>query len=278
MNDQHSRIVETVVELMKEAQRNLPVWVKKRLEQAKESEEGIAKQEINNMLENVVYSSNRNKPLCQDTGVPIFYIEIGRDFSLKTSIREAIRDGVKKATEEVPLRPSVVHPLSRKNSGDNTGKFVPIINTEIKEGKDLKIKLLPKGAGSENVSHQRMFLPGEKEKIPNWVKKKVKEAGPKPCPPLFLGIGIGGSFDYSSVLSKKALIDFNEKKSPDIRELEEEITKKVNELDIGPMGVGGNTTALGSSIKLASCHTASLPVALNIQCWAFRYSEETIKD
>lgn len=271
----YEEVVQKTKEAIKEAETTLPSKVIKDLKKLKKRETDSAKKQIQNILKNLELAQEKEKPICQDTGVPIFFVKIGRQLDLDFSLKKALTEATEKTTQEIPLRPSVVSPLERENNGRNTGKKVPIIDYELIEKNKLEITFLPKGAGSENVSQQKMMRPGDRDKLISWIKEKVKEAGPKPCPPLYLGIGIGGSFDYSTKLAKKALLDESNKKREKITELKQKILKEVNSLEIGPMGLGGKKTVLGVNIETAACHTASFPVALNIQCWANR--KKTIK-
>jgi fumarate hydratase subunit alpha len=260
-------VVETVTSLFRKAETSLGEDVKELLKKAfEEEEEEIAKRNLEAIIRNVEVAEKTGLPICQDTGIPVIFVELGRELELSFDLRDAIIEGVRKATKEIPLRPNAVDPITRRNSGDNTGSYMPQIHFEIGEGDEMKISVLPKGAGSENVSRLRMMLPSEVDRIHEFVLESVRIAMGKPCPPIFLGIGIGGTFDGSAKLAKKALLR-------DVRKMteeEERIKEMINELGIGPMGLGGRTTALGVYIEKAFCHTASLPVALNFQCWAHR--------
>ena len=210
--------------------------------------------------------------MCQDTGILIFYVEVGRNLKLDFDIKDAIEEGVKYATERIPLRPNAVDPITRKNSGNNIGAGLPDIKYELVEGYKLTITAAPKGAGSENMSALRMFNPTETDNIKKFAVETVLNAGGKPCPPVILGIGIGGSFDKAPRLAKSAILDnINE-----MDEFEKDILDDINSLGIGPMGIGGDTTALAVKVKKSYCHTASLPVAVNIQCWANRHASITL--
>ena len=206
--------------------------------------------------------------MCQDTGIMVFFVEIGRSLILDFDLEGAIVEGVRRATVQVPLRPNAVSPLSRQNSGDNTGSGLPDINYSFVEGNKLSITVAPKGAGSENMSALRMLNPTETSKIREFVLETVLKAGGMPCPPIVVGVGIGGSFDKSARLAKQALLmDMG-----DMDSFELELLNDINKLGIGTMGMGGNITALAVHVKQAHCHTASLPVAVNIQCWANRHA------
>jgi len=258
------------IELFKKAVTTIPEDIKKLLESAYRSEpEEIAKIQLKNILENIKMAEELNYPICQDTGIPIFFVETGMNLELKT-IERGLIEATVEATKIIPLRPNVVDPLTRKNTG-NTGKHVPMFHYESVDEKILKITLLIKGAGAENMSRTKMLNPSEDiESIKRFVVDTVKIAGGNPCPPTIVGVGIGGSSDYACLLAKKALLKEKNTK------LEKEILKEINILNIGPMGLGGKTTSMKVCIETASCHTASLPVAVNLQCWAHRKASVVI--
>ncbi|MBQ3736901.1 MAG: fumarate hydratase, partial [Candidatus Methanomethylophilaceae archaeon] len=209
------------------------------------------------------------RPMCQDTGVPVFYVSGKFDSSVKGDIERA----VKRATAELPLRPNLVDPLTRENTGDNTGFSSPFIHFDPTDDDFLEISVLPKGAGSENMTRLAMLNPADGiEGIKRFVVDAVLDAGGRPCPPSIVGIGIGGTSDVCVSMAKEALLLPLSKRSKDktIVNLEDELFMKLNESGLGPMGLGGQTTVLGVRIKKAGCHTASLPVAVNIGCWATR--------
>jgi fumarate hydratase subunit alpha len=185
-------------------------------------------------------------------------------------LREAITEGVIIATREIPLRPNAVDPLTRQNSGNNIGPGMPDIILNLVDGDGLCITAFPKGAGSENMSLVGMLNPADDPF--DFILQCVAERAANACPPLFLGIGIGGTFDLAARLAKRALFNM-----PGSSEMEMNLLKRINSLGIGPMGLGGDTTALGVKIEKASCHTASLPVAINFQCWAHRCVSEVVK-
>lgn len=261
--------VNAVSELIVKAQTELPSDVVKALKRAYENEESeIAKRNLEIILQNVEIAKRAKLPICQDTGIPFFFVEIGRELMLDFDVKMAITEVVRKLTPAI-LRPNAVHPLTRKNSGDNTGVGIPVVNIDLVEGDKIRIAYLPKGAGSENVSQLRMLLPMDVEKITSFVVETVARAMGMPCPPVIIGLGIGGSFDLSAKLAKKALL----RSLDSMNEFELEILEAVNSLGIGPMGLGGKTTALAVLSEIAHCHTASLPVAINLQCWANRRAE-----
>ncbi|MCS7130528.1 MAG: fumarate hydratase [Archaeoglobaceae archaeon] len=265
----YEELVNAVSEIILKAQTELPLDVVNALKRAYEVEESeIARKNLEVILQNIEIAKNSKLPICQDTGIPFFFVEIGRELELDFDIKKAIVEAVRRQTPAI-LRPNAVHPLTRKNSGDNTGIGIPVINIDFVDGDRLKITYLPKGAGSENVSQLKMFLPMEVGKIKKFVVESVAKAMGMPCPPIIIGLGIGGSFDVSAKLAKKALLRSIES----MNEFELEILEAINSLGIGPMGLGGKTTALAVLSEINHCHTASLPVAVNIQCWANRRAE-----
>ncbi|WP_338098537.1 fumarate hydratase [Methanolapillus ohkumae] len=267
-------VTNAVVEILRESEIHLPQDVVSALRAAAEKESNpTAKTQLHSILKNIEIAAQKGIPICQDTGIFIFFVEIGRGLCIDFDLEGAIRDGCAQATQKIPLRPNVVDPLSRHNTKNNLGDGLPEINYAFVPGKTLKITVAPKGAGSENMSTIRMFNPTEVSKIMEFVAKTVLDAGGKPCPPVVIGIGIGGSFNQCAKLAKEALL-FDIGKNPEdaLSQMESEILTAVNSLGIGCMGLGGDTTALSVRIKKASCHTASLPVAINIQCWANRHA------
>jgi fumarate hydratase subunit alpha len=261
-------IKNTILELLRNAVTTLPPDVKKALKKAYEKEKGTAKTNMKTILDNITLAEKAKTPICQDTGILIFYVK-----NPVKNIEKAIISGVKEATKTVPLRPNAVHPLSRENTNNNVGEKIPYINYEFTGDDFTEITVLPKGAGSENMSAFTMLNPSDGIKgIKEFALNTVVKAGGNPCPPTIVGIGIGGSADMSMKLAKKALLRPLNKchKEKKIAELEKELYNAFNLTGIGPMGMGGKTTVLGVNIEYASCHTASLPVAINFQCWAAR--------
>lgn len=269
-------------EMLKLAATRIPEDVVEALERAKKREEKkIAETQLETILKNLKIAKREKIPLCQDTGIPIFFVRKGRQLKTEFSIKESIERSIKKATDSVPLRPNVVDPISRKNSGNNLGEKHPIIHTEITEGEKFEMELMLKGAGSENWSKLFMLNPtGSPKDITGKVVETADRAGGQICPPSIIGLGIGGTADKASLMAKEALLrPLNEqKKNGEIGEMERKIKEKVNELGIGPMGLGGKTTTLDVKIEKAGCHTASLPLAINFQCWAARRAKASLKD
>lgn len=231
-----------------------------------------AKEILELLKENARVAKTEHIPICQDTGIAIFFVEIGQDLRIRNGfIVDAINEGVRKGYREGYLRKSVVDPVSRKNTGDNTPA---IIYTELVPGDKLKISFMPKGAGSENMSVIRMLRPTDGvEGIKDFVLECVKKAGANPCPPVVIGIGIGGSFEKAALLAKKSLL--RSVGSPnaklELASLEETLLKAVNRTGIGPEGLGGKVTAMAVHVESFPCHIASLPVAVNINCHAARH-------
>jgi len=248
-----------------EAEIRLPTDVLAALRRAAAAERNeVARQEFALILENIALAGERQVPICQDTGVPVVYLTLPPDVPFTPDLFAGIREGVRRATTAIPLRPNVVDPLTRENTGDNTGAGMPAVHVVF--GDRLTVTVLPKGAGSENASRIGMLLPSQAADIPRFVAETMLIAGGKPCPPVFLGVGIGGTFDGAAALAKEALL----LPVDTMDDYEQEICDAVNALGIGPMGLGGGTTALAVKVKRRDCHTASLPVAVNVQCWACR--------
>jgi len=247
------------------------------LKKAAEGEEGAAKFALDTSIKNAETAKKLQMPVCQDTGMSVVIIEIGQDVFLEGKLlSEAINDGVRRAYKDGYFRKSVCDPLTRKNTADNTPANV---HTEITAGDKIKITFLPKGFGSENMSRLYMLTPAKGVNgIIESIVNTVKEAGSRPCPPVYVGVGIGGSFDSCAFLAKKALTrnvgEFNPRE--DVKRIEEESLKRINELNIGAQGFGGKVTALGVSCEIAPTHIAGLPVAVNIQCHCIRCEKEVL--
>jgi fumarate hydratase subunit alpha len=231
-----------------------------------------AKEIIGLLKENARIAKEDRIPICQDTGIAIFFVEIGQDLRIKNGfIVDAINEGVRKGYREGYLRKSVVDPLTRKNTGDNTPA---IIYTELVPGDKLRISFMPKGAGSENMSAIRMLRPTEGvEGIKNFVLECARKAGANPCPPIVIGVGVGGDFEKAALIAKKALLRpiGSPNAKLELASLEEMLLKAVNKTGIGPEGLGGKVTAMAVHVESFPCHIASLPVAVNINCHAARH-------
>ena len=264
----------TIVEMLRSAETTLPSDVVKALKRCKRRERNrIAIVQFDCMLKNLELARKLEVPICQDTGIPTFFVELGSDLKLKFDLVQALKAAVKQATREVPLRPNVVDPLSRVNTGTSVGEEQPIIHMDVVRGKGLQIDLLLKGAGTENWSRLYMLKPTDGEAaIERAVLLTIAEAGGRPCPPTLVGVGVGGSADVACLLAKKTLLRSLGSRNPNrkLAGLELKLTNRANELGVGPMGLGGKATVLGVHVAKAACHTASLPVAVNFQCWAAR--------
>lgn len=232
---------------------------------------------IEQLIENARIAKEEKVPMCQDTGFAVFFVEMGRDLHVDGDIYEAINEGVRQGYEEGFLRKSIVsHPLTRVNTKDNTPAIIYI---DLVPGDKLKIVFAPKGGGSENMSSLKMLKPSDGlEGVKKFVVESVEKAGPNPCPPIIVGVGIGGTFEKSAWLAKKALLRHVGEKSakPEDAALEEELESLIGDLGIGPMGFGGRVTAFAVQVETHPCHIASLPVAVNIQCHAARHKEVVI--
>ncbi len=265
-----------VFELIKKAETSLPRDVESKLRESYRQENNkLAKIQLNEILKNIKLARENSLPICQDTGMLTFYVSLGeRADTTPIEIENAIRKALKKATEKIPLRENLVDSVTRKPRNSNIGFREPEIHFEFvpkKEG--IQITVMPKGAGSENVTAFTVLSPNENEdKIKNFAIKKIQEAGARPCPPIILGVGIGGSSEMAMRLAKFALLRSLKKKNKDknLAKMEERILNEANKLNIGVMGLGGKTTCLKVSIEKADSHTASLPIALSISCWATR--------
>lgn len=238
----------------------------------KEEKSKIGKNVLEQIVENDEIARNENAPMCQDTGLVVCFVEVGYDVHVDGDLYEAINQGVREAYDEGLFRKSVVkHPLDRQNTQDNTPA---IIHVKLVKGDQIKITLAPKGGGSENMSLVKMLTPAEGIKgIKELVLHTIFYAGGKPCPPLIVGIGIGGNLEKSALIAKEAILRDVEDVNPDpiLAKLEKEILDEINRLGVGPMGFGGSTTALAVKINVFPCHIASLPVAINLQCHASRH-------
>ncbi|MDA8101053.1 MAG: fumarate hydratase [Nitrospiraceae bacterium] len=271
-------IRDTVAQMCIEAAIDLSEDVCTAFDRALETETApVAKEVIGLLQENARIAREERLPICQDTGIAVFFVEVGQDLRIKNGfLADAINDGVRKGYKEGYLRKSVVDPLTRKNTGDNTPA---VIYTEVVPGDKLRISFMPKGAGSENMSAIRMLRPTDGvEGITAFVLECVKNAGANPCPPIVVGVGIGGTFEKASVMAKKALLRHIGSPNPklELARLEEDLLKAVNRTGIGPEGMGGKVTAMAVHVETYPCHIASLPVAVNINCHAARHKTITL--
>ena len=271
-------VSEKIKELFIDACENIPENVLNALKKAGEEEQSpLSKEVINKIVENAYLGREKHLPICQDTGVAVVYLTIGSEVYFEGDIYEAVNEGVRKAYTEGYLRKSVVrHPLDRVNTKDNTPAIVHI---KMVPGDIFKIDVAPKGGGSENMSLVKMLIPADGiEGIKKLVVDTVFNAGGKPCPPLVVGVGIGGNFEKCALLAKEALfreID-DESSDPIANQLEKELLTLINDTGVGAMGFGGTKTCLAVKVNVHPCHIASLPVAINIQCHAARHKSCTL--
>lgn len=246
------------------------------IKKAQENETSeIGRDILSQLIKNADLAKEKMKPICQDTGMAVIFLEIGQEVHFNGgSLTEAVNEGVRQGYNEGYLRKSIVSdPLLRVNTKDNTPA---VIHYDIVQGDKVKIKVAPKGFGSENMSRLYMLKPAQGiEGVKAAILETIENAGPNPCPPMVVGVGIGGNFELSAKLAKKALLREIGSKSdkPHIREIEEEMLEKANKLGIGPQGLGGKTTILGINIETFATHIAGLPVAVNISCHVTRHSE-----
>jgi len=270
-------IAETVAQLCQRANFELDEGVLAALKSAQQTEESpLGKEVLRQLVENAQIAERKNLPLCQDCGTAVIFLEVGQDVHIiEGDLYQAVNEGVRRGYTQGYLRKSMVsQPFSaRKNTKDNTP---PVIHTEIVPGDRIRIICLPKGAGSENMSKLAMLRPGDsREGVIDLVVRAVDEAGANPCPPLIVGVGIGATADGVMLLAKKALLRPVGKPNPDpeVAELEKEILARVNKLGIGPLGLGGSTTALAVHAEVWPTHIACLPAAVNLQCHSARHKE-----
>lgn len=273
-------VEETAFNLLRQAAVRLPDDVKEALRGAYDSEESeVGRAQLEAILRNIELAEENQAPICQDTGVITFYIQAGADFKRLQDVEEALVSAVRRATRQVPLRPNAVNPVNGRNSGDNTGRFLPQIVWEVVAGDFLELTVILKGGGSENVSALGMLLPGDGMKaLKKFVVEAVIKAGAQPCPPVILGVAFGGNADLVMKLAKKALIRplGTVNSDPEIARLEAELLDAVNSTGIGPMGLGGRITALGVHVDYAYRHPATFPAAVTFSCWALRRASARI--
>lgn len=269
-----SLITETVARLFQEANYNLPedvVAALKKAQQAEESERG--RNVLRQMLENAAVAAAGELPLCQDTGIAVVFLEIGQEVHISGDLIAAINEGVRQGYQAGYLRKSMVdQPFSeRRNSQDNTPA---VIHTEVVAGDKIKITVMPKGGGAENMTRLAMLTPAQgRQGIIDFVVSTVDHAGASPCPPVIIGVGIGGTAEKAALLAKKALLRKVgvPNADPEIALLEQKLLERINRLGIGPMGYGGRITAMAVHAEIFPCHIASLPVVVNLQCHSARH-------
>ena len=272
-------ITDTIERMCIEANEYLPGDVKCALTRFYDEEDGaVAKTVLKNIIDNYEIAAAEQVPICQDTGMACVFIELGQDVHISGGdLYEAINEGVRRGYTNGYLRKSVVRdPIDRVNTGDNTPAAITV---DIVPGDKVKITVAPKGFGSENMSAIRMFAPSAGlEGVKQFILETAEKAGPNPCPPMVLGVGIGGTFDKCAQLAKRALLRPLDSENPDpfYANLEKEMLDKINELGIGPQGFGGRTTAIGVNIEVMPTHIAGLPCAVNMSCHVTRHKTEVL--
>ena len=279
---EYDEVVKAVRDIIVHCGTDLPKDVYESLQTAMEQEKSpVSKEVLRQILENANIAKDEKRPLCQDTGLAVFFVKVGADVRVNGGLlKDAINEGTKQGYTDAYLRASTCEPFSRANLKDKIGYNLPaIIHFDLVAGDKIDIEYAAKGGGSENVSRARVFPPAAgKEGIINYVKEVISDAGGNPCPPITVGVGIGGTFEKACISSKHALFrtlgEVNE--DPEMAELEEIILKEINKLGIGAMGMGGTQTALAVHIEANPCHIASLPVSVNVQCHSSRHTHITI--
>lgn len=271
-----AQLTEVIIELLKRASIRLPRSVKEKLKEAllKEEEE-ITKHQLETILENISIAEAKKIPVCQDTGVPMYFLKVGKNWPANNQVGAAITEGTAKATKLIPLRENVIHPLIKENSGTNTGWGMPFIYYEMIPEDFTEIQVLLKGFGSE-AKTSLAYIPTSEDVIRGTIKFVLdcaRKGFGEPCPPYIVGVGMGGTSDIAAVLAKKAFLRLPlGKKNPDraAAGLEEKLLEALNATGIGSMGMGGKTTALAVHVELCGTHSAAVPVVFAIQCWADR--------
>jgi fumarate hydratase subunit alpha len=274
-------IEDTTVNLLRLAVVELPADVEEALKRAYREETSEAgKVQLEAILKDIELARKWNIPMCQDTGVIIFYVKAGTRAEGLGKIEAALQNATRRATKEIPLRPNTVDPFTHKNTGDNTGRYIPYINWELTEGDAIEITAFPKGGGSENVCTIGMLTPGEGVKgLKKFAIDAIIRAGAMPCPPTIVGVAAGGGADIAMKLAKASLLRplSQPNSNPELAKLENELYEAANSTGIGPMGLGGKITVLGVRVDYAHRHPASYPVAVAFQCWAARRATARIK-
>jgi fumarate hydratase subunit alpha len=275
---QASEITRAVRDLFIDANCNLGEDVLAAFDRAIATDESpVAKEVLRELKENARIARDEQSPICQDTGLAVLFVEIGQDVHIVGGdLKAAINEGVKRGYGEGYLRKSACHPFTRANTKDNTPA---VIHFDIVPGDKVRIVAVPKGGGAENMSRVDMLSPSAGlEGIKEFVVRRIEASGSNPCPPTVVGVGIGGTFERSALLAKKALMrKIGERNAvPELAKVEVEVLARINKLGIGPMGYGGNTTSLDVFFEVEPCHIASLPVAVNVQCHAARHKEAVL--
>ena len=270
-----SLVAEAAAHILTKAETEMPRDVIEALaEAAAKDSSPTARQILNTIIKNAKIAHEKGTVICQDTCIASYSVKVGTKSVIEGDIKEGLRLGTEKATYDIPLIPHSVHPITRKNSGTGTGPRVPLIHFDLIPGADyVEITVLPVGAGSEGVSAMKMFSAYDPfSEIKKFIVDTVSSAGAKPCPPIIVGVGLGTQFEMVGKVAKEAALrPLNARHpEPDIAALEDELLMAVNKLGIGPMGMGGDTTALKVNVEYGNVHTPNMPVAVKIQCWAAR--------
>jgi tartrate/fumarate subfamily iron-sulfur-dependent hydro-lyase alpha chain len=280
-DDLYEDVAEVAAALYKKALTDLPPDVRGAIGRAREKETAGARRRLDVMVKAVDISDRTGIIVCQDTGICVYFVRLGTGFTVNGArLVESLREGVARATRRHDLRSSVVHPLTRVNRQDNTGVGIPDVHVEFVDGSDeLEILLVPKGSGSENMSFMTMLSPADGVAgVKRFILDSVVKAGPRPCPPTIVGVGLGGTADLCAGLAKRAILRpvGDPHPEPEIAALEKELLDALNETGIGPQGLGGATTAFAVHIEYAATHISMNPVAVNIQCWRGERARATV--
>lgn len=277
----YDELVNISAGLYKKALTDLPPDVRSAVHRTSELEVGGARKRLDVMVKSIDVSDRTGIIVCQDTGICVFFVKLGTEFEVNGArMIDALRRGIAVATKEHDLRSSVVHPITRENRQDNTGVGIPDVHVEFVDGSDeLEILLVPKGSGSENMSYLKMLSPAEGTAgVKRFVLDSVIDAGPRPCPPTVVGVGIGGTADLCAGLAKQAILRpvGEPHPEPDIAAVERQLLAAINETGIGPQGLGGSVTSFAVHVEYAATHISMNPVAVNIQCWRGERASATI--
>ncbi|MGH3383372.1 MAG: fumarate hydratase [Nocardioidaceae bacterium] len=277
----YDNLVDVAAGLYKKALTDLPPDVRSAVHRVSEIEVGGARTRLDVMVKSIDVSDRTGIIVCQDTGICVFFVKLGTEFAINGArLIDALRRGIAVATKDHDLRSSVVHPITRENRQDNTGQGIPDVHVEFVDGSDeLEILLVPKGSGSENMSYLKMLSPAEGiSGVKRFVLDSVIDAGPRPCPPTVVGVGIGGTADLCAGLAKKAILRpvGEPHPEPEVAAIERRLLAAINETGIGPQGLGGSVTSFAVHVEYAATHISMNPVAVNIQCWRGERASATI--
>lgn len=277
----YEHLVEISAGLYKKALTDLPPDVRSAVNRVAEVEVGGARTRLDVMVKSIDVSDRTGIIVCQDTGICVYFVKLGTEFAVNgAKLIDALRHGIAVATKEHDLRSSIVHPITRENRQDNTGVGIPDVHVEFVDGSDqLEILLVPKGSGSENMSYLKMLSPAEGiSGVKRFVLDSVIDAGPRPCPPTVVGVGIGGTADLCAGLAKKAILRpvGEPHPEPEVAAMEAKLLAAINETGIGPQGLGGSVTSFAVHVEYAATHISMNPVAVNIQCWRGERASATI--